>query len=151
MSEAIARSDVAQIDGLTFSYDPVYISRLTHVAATDGDRTLPGHLAMAKLHATRNDLQAARTCIMGAFSIYGDPDGAAWEAYVLAAIVCRQMDVAEWLLSHRFGGYPAFSLVLGGEIQVLGRSMRSDMRLLPVIPAGLRSIEVYTRVSTPNF
>ncbi len=115
MSEAIARSDVAQIDGLTFSYDPVYISRLTHVAATDGDRTLPGHLAMAKLHATRNDLQAARTCIMGAFSIYGDPDGAAWEAYVLAAIVCRQMDVAEWLLSHRFGGYPAFSLVLGGE------------------------------------
>ena len=33
-------------------------------------------LAAAELHATENDLYAARKCIARAFSIYGNPDEA---------------------------------------------------------------------------
>jgi hypothetical protein len=115
ISDAAARGHVPQFDGLALTYSPLFIAQQSDVVAADGDRTLRGLLATAKLHATRNDLAAAHACMARAFSLYGEPADAAWENYVKSAVVCRQLDLAASLLNGRYGGCPAFSLVLGGE------------------------------------
>src|SRR6478672_4689555 len=101
MPEAAVVDAAPQIDGLMFDYDSHFVSRLRHGTTVNGERTLAGLLAAAELHATENDLYAARKCIARAFSIYGNPDEANWYGYVSTAIICRQLDVAVWLLNQR--------------------------------------------------
>jgi hypothetical protein len=105
----------AQLDGLRLNYAPLYIENLRRRHAAEGNRTVAGQLTAAKIHATANDLAAARACLGRVFSIFGPPDEAMWEEYVWAAFVCRQMDLAAWLIRERFGAAPDFSFSLGGD------------------------------------
>jgi hypothetical protein len=107
--------ETVALDSFKLQYDAGFIGALRATVAAAPENTPDFIFAKAKLHAANNDLSGARACLERGLTRHANPDQLNWEDFFRAALVCRQMDMGEVLLDHRFASRPRFKLRLGDE------------------------------------
>jgi len=115
MHDVNLRGQTVALDSFKLQYDAGFTAALRDTVATAQEGTPDFIFAIAKLHAANNDLPAARACLEHGLTRQANPEEVTWEAFFVAALVCRQMDLGEYLLDDRFARRPRFKLRLGNE------------------------------------